>query len=134
MLPSSLEPGYVDSDKATVACFDLILPGIGEIIGGSMREHRLEELVRHMREDGLVKRKMPQDIEASEEEEPETYPYLEPGETLEPLQWYVDLRRWGSAPHGGWGLGFDRYLGYLSGVNNLRDVVPFPRYAGRADC
>lgn len=133
MLPSSIEEGYEEriGDRATVGAFDLILPGIGEILGGSMREHRLPNLIRNMRENGLIKKRMTAE---GAETDAELYPCLEPGETLEPLQWYADLRRWGSAPHGGWGLGFDRFLGYLSGVGNLRDVVAFPRYAGKADC
>ncbi|KAJ5693008.1 hypothetical protein N7462_002431 [Penicillium macrosclerotiorum] len=63
-----------------------------------------------------------------------SYPHLSPTEDLGHLQWYADLRRWGSAPHGGFGLGFDRFLGYLAGVSSVRDVVSFPRYFGRADC
>ncbi|RMD39827.1 hypothetical protein DV735_g5301, partial [Chaetothyriales sp. CBS 134920] len=62
------------------------------------------------------------------------YPYLQPGESLGSLQWYADLRRFGSSPHGGFGLGFDRLLAYLSGAASVRDVVGFPRYWGRADC
>ncbi|KAI5304418.1 Asparaginyl-tRNA synthetase [Ascosphaera pollenicola] len=133
MLPSSIAEEYEEQvgDKATVGAFDLILPGIGEILGGSMREHRLPNLIQNMRENGLIKKKA---TEGTEGTDAELYPYLEAGESLEPLQWYADLRRWGSAPHGGWGLGFDRFLGYLSGVGNLRDVVAFPRYAGKADC
>ena len=50
------------------------------------------------------------------------------------LDWYVDLRRYGSVPHGGFGLGFDRFLGYLAGISNLKDIVPWPRYYGRCDC
>ncbi|EEA20774.1 asparaginyl-tRNA synthetase [Talaromyces marneffei ATCC 18224] len=127
-------------DQATVACFDLLFPEICEVVGGSLREHRLAELISKMREYGLIKQG-PQSSKLMDDNENEhilalskNYPYLQPGETLGHLQWYADLRRWGSAPHGGFGLGFDRLLGYLAGVGSLRDVVPFPRYFGRADC
>ena len=97
----------------TVECFDLLVPEICEIVGGSMREHRLEPLIEKMRTGGMVG----------------------PGpDDLGSLKWYIDLRRWGSVPHGGFGLGFDRLLGYLSGVQNIREVVTFPRWYGRCDC
>ncbi|KAI9368300.1 hypothetical protein BJX61DRAFT_230462 [Aspergillus egyptiacus] len=114
------------AESETVACFDLLLPEVSEVAGGSLREHRLPELIQNMREHGLVK-------SSSTAKEP-TYPHLLPGEDLAHLQWYADLRRWGSAPHGGFGLGFDRFLGYLTGVSSIRDIVAFPRYFGRADC
>lgn len=127
--------------KETVACFDLLFPEICEVVGGSLREHRLPELISKMREYGLIKHAStisPLQKDDSDDEQvlalSKNYPYLQPGETLGHLQWYADLRRWGSAPHGGFGLGFDRLLGYLAGVGSLRDVVPFPRYFGRADC
>jgi asparaginyl-tRNA synthetase len=82
-----------------------------------MREHRLPELVKSMEEHGLQ--------EATDNST----------ETSDgSLQWYVDLRRYGSVPHGGFGLGFDRLLCYLSGVSNIRDVVSFPRWHKRCDC
>ena len=93
-----------------------------------------------MREHGLIKTRVPPapeaDAEAGAQADSETpmYPHLLPGEDLGHLQWYADLRRWGTAPHGGFGLGFDRFLGYLAGVSSIRDVVSFPRYFGRADC
>ncbi|KAH8693021.1 hypothetical protein BGW36DRAFT_325622 [Talaromyces proteolyticus] len=126
MAPSA---GSSAADRATVACFDLLLPEISEIVGGSLREHRLPELIQNMREHNLVKK-------GSGEASPgdAAYPSLLPDEDLGHLQWYADLRRWGSAPHGGFGLGFDRLIGYLAGVSSIRDVVPFPRYFGRADC
>ncbi|KAL2363014.1 hypothetical protein RJZ56_004045 [Blastomyces dermatitidis] len=127
----------------TVACFDLLMPEICEVVGGSIREHRLPNLIQNMREHGLI-RKMPEagpdaDCASSSshlaaEQGSSIYPYLQPDEYIGPMQWYADLRRWGSAPHGGFGLGFDRYLGYLAGVSSLRDVVPFPRHFGRAEC
>jgi hypothetical protein len=258
--PAKTKPG-----RETVACFDLLLPELGEVAGGSLREHRLPELIQNMREHGLIKKTAvtveategpevtepeakepelketeaqktevqeseiketeveesevkesdakeseatktevqesevketeveetevkkaevketeveetevkkaePQETEAKEPETTELarkekkakrkaekeqkakeraarekeakekaakeqlYPHLLPGEDLGHLQWYADLRRWGSSPHGGFGIGFDRLLSYLTGVQNVRDVVPFPRYAGKADC
>ncbi len=99
----------------TVDCFDLLVPGLGELAGGSMREHRLPELEESMRLHGL----------------PVPNP-RQPGSNN--LSWYLDLRRWGCPPHGGFGLGFDRLLSYLTGVTNVRDVVPFPRHFERCDC
>lgn len=91
----------------TVACFDLLVPDLCELAGGSMREYRAPELLRAMEAKGVV------------------------GNHLE---WYQDLRKYGSVPHGGFGLGFDRLLCYLSGVGSVRDVVAFPRWYGRCDC
>ncbi|CAI6338849.1 unnamed protein product [Periconia digitata] len=107
MAPSS---GVADDIQKveTVACFDLLVPEICELVGGSMREHRLPQLLASMEEHGLA-----------------------PDGSL---QWYSDLRRYGSVPHGGFGLGFDRLLCYLSGVSNIRDVVSFPRWHKRCDC
>ncbi|KIW10874.1 asparagine-tRNA ligase [Exophiala spinifera] len=114
--------------QETVACFDLLLPyGYCEVVGGSLREHRLKELIHNMRSKGLIKN-------AEEAINRTDYPFLEPGESLGALKWYADLRRFGSNPHGGYGLGFDRLLAYLTGVANVRDVVGFPRTWGRADC
>ena len=90
----------------TVAALDVLAPGIGEIIGGSQREERLDVLTKRMQEHGL-------DVE--------TY------------DWYLDLRRYGTAPHAGFGLGFERLVSYITGMNNVRDVIPFPRVPGRAD-
>ncbi|KAF5666742.1 asparaginyl-trna synthetase [Fusarium heterosporum] len=99
----------------TVDCFDLLVPNMGELAGGSMREHRLPQLEENMRALGL---EVPSKRSAGGKE----------------LAWYLDLRRWGCPPHGGFGLGFDRLLSYLSGVPNVRDVVPFPRHYHRCDC
>lgn len=99
----------------TVDCFDLIVPSLGELAGGSMREHRLAELQDNMRLHGLEVPGKRQDRSSG-------------------LGWYLDLRRWGCPPHGGFGLGFDRLLSYLTGVPNVRDVVPFPRHYQRCDC
>jgi asparaginyl-tRNA synthetase len=82
---------------------DVLVPGIGEIIGGSQREERLEVLQDNMGSEGL-----------SEED----------------YQWYLDLRKFGSVPHAGFGLGFERMLMMVTGVQNIRDVIPFPRTPG----
>jgi asparaginyl-tRNA synthetase len=141
MAPSPSAAEGADPAKATVACFDLLFPEICEVVGGSIREHRLPELITKMREFGLIKQRglAAQDTASSEQQQSDDengldYPYIQPGEDLGHLQWYADLRRWGSAPHGGFGVGFDRLIGYLTGVSSLRDVVPFPRYFKRADC
>jgi asparaginyl-tRNA synthetase len=84
---------------------DVLAPGIGEIIGGSQREERLDVLQRRMTEHGL---------------DAETY------------SWYLDLRRYGTVPHAGFGLGFERLLNYITGLNNIRDVIPYPRTPGHA--
>lgn len=89
------EPG-----RQTVECFDLLVPGVGEIIGGSAREERLDKLLWQMERC---------EIDMAE------------------YDWYIDLRRYGSVPHGGFGLGFERALMWLTGVENIRDVLPFPR-------
>lgn len=124
--PRNIKPFYMapstDSSvenqaTSTVACFDLLVPELCELVGGSMREHRLPELLKSMQDHGMD-HTVGTEFEAS-------------GGTL---QWYVDLRRYGSVPHGGFGLGFDRLLCYLSGVSNIRDVVSFPRWHRRCDC
>lgn len=137
MLPSKIGGGV--GEVETVACFDLLFPlGYCEIAGGSLREHRLQNLIQNMRQQGLLKKTI---ADSATSDLPETaspptsdYPFLEPGEDLGNLKWYADLRRYGSNPHGGFGMGFDRLLAYMTGVSNVRDVVPFPRSWGRADC
>ncbi|KAM5435117.1 asparaginyl-tRNA synthetase [Microsporum ferrugineum] len=131
MLPSGEPP---NENEETVACFDLLLPEICEVVGGSLREHRLSPLIQNMREHGLLKLRnsTPDPTFAVDAKAP--YPYLLANEELGSIQWYADLRRWGTVPHGGFGLGFDRFIGYLAGVSSLRDLVPFPRHFGRADC
>ncbi|KAL3462983.1 hypothetical protein BJX64DRAFT_131587 [Aspergillus heterothallicus] len=141
MAPSHTTGTNTESGKETVACFDLLFPEIGEIAGGSLREHRLPELIQNMRGHGLIKKTSlapegqngESEAKAAEAKE-QLYPHLLPDEDLGHLQWYADLRRWGSAPHGGFGIGFDRLLSYLTGVSNIRDIVAFPRYYGKADC
>lgn len=96
----------LNEDGTTVAALDVLAPGIGEIIGGSQREERFEVLDRRMTEMDLDK---------------ETY------------DWYLDLRRYGTVPHAGFGLGFERLVSYITGMSNIRDVIPYPRVPGRAD-
>ena len=117
--PKNIKPFYMlpsqefSLGRETVECFDLLVPDLCEIVGGSMREHRLEPLLEKMRANGMIG----------------------PGrDDFGDLKWYIDLRRWGSVPHGGFGLGFDRLLAYLSGVENIREIVTFPRWYGRCDC
>ncbi len=106
--PRTLKPFYMrcNEDGKTVRAMDVLVPGVGEIIGGSQREERLEVLEARMREQGL---------------HPEGY------------QWYLDLRRYGTVPHAGFGLGLERTVLFLSGMANIRDVIPFPRTPGNAD-
>jgi asparaginyl-tRNA synthetase len=126
--PRNIKPFYmapsantaIDAQAApTVACFDLLVPETCELVGGSMREHRLPELLESMDDHG-IRRSSSSDSDG--------------GSSDGSLQWYLDLRRYGSVPHGGFGLGFDRLLCYLSGVTNIRDVVSFPRWHKRCDC
>ncbi|MFZ5811223.1 MAG: asparagine--tRNA ligase [Thermodesulfobacteriota bacterium] len=100
--PKDIKAFYMrqNDDGQTVAAMDVLVPGIGEIIGGSAREERLDVLERRVAELGL---------------------------TMDAYWWYLDLRRFGSVPHAGFGLGFERLLMLLTGVSNIRDVIPFPR-------
>jgi asparaginyl-tRNA synthetase len=100
--PKEIKAFYMRSndDNKTVAAVDILVPGIGEIIGGSQREERLDYLEKRMRE---------LDIPTSE------------------MQWYLDSRRFGTVPHVGFGLGFERLVQYITGMTNIRDVIPFPR-------
>ena len=93
----------LNDDGKTVAAVDLLVPGVGELIGGSQREERLDILTQRMAELGL---------------------------SAEDYDWYLDLRRYGGAKHAGFGLGFERLIMYVTGVSNIRDVIPFPRTAG----
>jgi len=134
MAPSDAETlgKGANAQEPTVACFDLLMPEICEVVGGSMREYRLPELLKSMELHGLIKSGKPSnsplDGPASEAA------VSQDEEDFGSLKWYTDLRRWGSVPHGGFGLGFDRLLGYLAGVPNIREVVTFPRWVGRCDC
>jgi len=106
--PKEIKPFYMrlNDDGKTVAAMDLLVPGIGEIVGGSQREDQLEALEENMR-----RHKM----------DPADY------------KWYLDLRRYGTAPHSGFGLGFERMLMFITGVPNIRDVIPFARTPGSAE-
>jgi len=130
-IDGSLATGLSDP-RATVECFDLLVPESCEIVGGSMREHRLPHLLRSMYSHGLITSSAGKVLapEILDEALAASLEDLDLGS----LKWYVDLRRWGSVPHGGFGLGFDRLLGYLAGVGNIREVVTFPRWVGRCDC
>ncbi|KAJ9123706.1 hypothetical protein QFC24_003480 [Naganishia onofrii] len=109
--PQSLKPFYMrlndegnsTTPSPTVACFDLLVPGIGELVGGSLREERLLLLERAIEHAGLEKKS---------------------------YDWYLDLRRYGSVKHGGWGMGWERFVCWVTGVGNIRDVVAFPRWKG----
>ena len=103
--PKDIKAFYMraNDDGRTVAAVDLLVPGIGEIIGGSQREERLDLLTARMQELGMP---------------------------LEAYNWYLDLRRFGGVEHAGFGVGFERLLMYLSGMANIRDVIPFPRTPG----
>lgn len=96
----------LNDDGKTVAAVDLLVPGVGEIIGGSQREERIDILERRMEELNLNK---------------------------EDYWWYMDLRKYGGTRHAGFGLGFERLVMYLSGMSNIRDVLPYPRTTGSAE-
>ena len=106
--PREIKPFYMrmNEDGKTVAAMDLLVPRIGELIGGSQREERLDRLEARMDEMGMDK---------------------------EPYWWYLDSRRYGTAPHSGFGMGFERFLMMITGITNIRDVIPFPRTPGSID-
>lgn len=106
--PKEIKAFYMrlNDDGKTVAAMDMLVPGIGEIIGGSQREERLDVLEERIRELGM---------------DPADY------------SWYLDLRRYGGTKHAGYGLGFERLIMYITGVSNIRDVLPFPRTTGSAE-
>jgi asparaginyl-tRNA synthetase len=105
--PKEIKAFYMrqNDDGKTVAAMDVLVPGIGEIIGGSQREERLEVLDARMAESRLDRNQ---------------------------YDWYRDLRRYGTVPHAGFGLGFERTVAYATGLANVRDVIPFPRTPGNA--
>ncbi len=107
--PASIKPFYmrVNDDPTTVAAMDILVPGIGEIVGGSQREERYDVLLGRMQEVGI------------DEHE---------------YQWYLDLRRYGTTPHSGFGLGFERLVQFITGMHNIRETIPFPRTPGFAPC
>ncbi|KAK2609618.1 hypothetical protein N8I77_003112 [Diaporthe amygdali] len=130
--PSEIKPFYMRATPETgtathhtADCFDLLVPEFCEIAGGSMREHRLPQLLDSMKRHNMATPTL-DDVNAST-----TNDQMQLSSSLD---WYLDLRRWGCPPHGGFGLGFDRLLGYLSGVQSIRDTVTFPRWYGRCDC
>jgi asparaginyl-tRNA synthetase len=125
MLPSTTTD--TTTPPKTVANFDLLVPSHLELAGGSLREHRLDLLRAAMAAKGLGSGTA---ASTSEVTDPSSSPSSSPSGTLD---WYEDLRRFGSAPHGGFGMGFDRLLGYLSGTASVRDVVTWPRWSGRCD-
>jgi asparaginyl-tRNA synthetase len=100
--PTDIKAFYMrqNDDGKTVAAMDILAPGIGEIVGGSQREERLEFLLKRMEQ---------LDISAND------------------LDWYLDTRRFGTVPHSGFGLGFERMVQFVTGMSNIRDVIPFPR-------
>jgi asparaginyl-tRNA synthetase len=106
--PKEIKAFYMrqNDDGKTVAAMDLLVPGVGEIIGGSQREERLDLLLKRMEECGLKE---------------------------EDYWWYVNLRKFGGTKHAGFGLGFERIIMYLTGVSNIRDVLPYPRTVGNAE-
>ena len=106
--PKEIKAFYMrlNDDGKTVAAVDLLVPGIGEIIGGSQREERLDVLLARLKELGLKE---------------------------SDYSWYLDLRRYGGTKHAGYGLGFERLIMYITGISNIRDVLPFPRTTGSAE-
>jgi asparaginyl-tRNA synthetase len=106
--PKDIKPFYmrVNDDGKTVRAMDVLVPRVGEIIGGSQREERHDVLLQRLRDVGLDEK---------------------------PYWWYFDLRRYGSVPHSGFGLGLERMMMYLTGLKNIRDVIPFPRTPGNAE-
>ena len=106
--PKEIKAFYMrqNDDGKTVAAVDCLVPGIGEIIGGSQREERLDVLRNRIHELGMNE---------------------------ENYRWYLDLRRYGGPKHAGFGLGFERLIMYLTGIPNIRDVIPFPRTTGSAE-
>jgi asparaginyl-tRNA synthetase len=106
--PKEIKPFYMrlNDDGKTVTAMDVLVPGIGEIVGGSQREERLDVLLGNFAKHGL---------------DPEAY------------GWYADLRKYGSVPHAGFGLGFERMLMFVTGMANIRDVIPFARTPGNCE-
>jgi len=104
--PKDIKAFYMkqNDDGRTVRAMDVLVPRLGEIIGGSQREENLEKLVSRMAEKGM---------------------------NIDDYSWYLDLRRYGTVPHAGFGLGFERLIQYITGMANIRDVIPFPRAVGQ---
>ena len=106
--PKDIKAFYMrlNEDGKTVAAMDILAPGVGEIIGGSQREERYDHLVKRMQEMGI---------------------------SQETLYWYLDLRRFGTAKHAGFGVGLERLVSYITGIQNVRDIIPFPRTSKSAN-
>lgn len=106
--PAEIKAFYMrmNDDDKTVAAMDILFPGIGEIVGGSQREERYDVLLERMKAF---------DIHPEE------------------MEWFLDTRRFGTCPHAGFGLGFERLILFVTGMSNIRDVIPFPRYPGSAE-
>jgi len=106
--PKEIKAFYMrqNDDGKTVRAMDVLVPGIGEMVGGSQREERLDKLIQRMEEMGIP---------------------------AEELWWYLDTRRFGTCPHAGFGLGFERLIQFVTGMGNIRDVIPFPRYPKNAE-
>lgn len=106
--PKEIKAFYMrlNDDQKTVAAMDVLVPKVGELIGGSQREERLDILQQRIIDGGLA---------------------------LGQYEWYLDLRRFGSVKHSGFGMGFERMLLFATGLDNIRDVIPFPRSPGKAD-
>ena len=106
--PKEIKAFYMrdNDDGKTVAALDVLVPKVGEIIGGSQREERYTILKRKIEKQNLV---------------------------LQAYQWYLDLRKYGSVPHGGFGLGFERLVQFITGIDNIRDAIAFPRVPGSCD-
>lgn len=106
--PREIKAFYMrqNEDDKTVAAMDILFPGIGEIVGGSQREERLDKLETRMKEMHIP---------------------------IEEMSWYLDTRRFGTCPHAGFGLGFERLVLFVTGMSNIRDVIPFPRFPGSAE-
>ncbi|KAL8898958.1 MAG: hypothetical protein Q9207_006438 [Kuettlingeria erythrocarpa] len=128
MLPNARTGRQTVGTPDTAACFDLLLPELCEVVGGSLREHRLQPLITSMQRQN---KGQAADAQGAMSELTGRSTSLGMGNNLD---WYLDLRRFGSVPHGGFGLGFDRLLSYLTGIHNIKDVIPWPRHYGRCDC
>jgi len=104
--PAATKPFYMrqNDDGKTVACFDLLVPHVGELVGGSLREERSTLLEAAIKRQGLDK---------------------------DAYRWYTELRKFGGAPHGGYGMGFERLISWLGGIENVRECIPMPRWSGR---
>lgn len=106
--PKEIKAFYMrmNDDDKTVAAMDILFPGIGEIVGGSQREERMDKLLKRMKEMHIP---------------------------AEEMSWFLDTRRFGTCPHAGFGLGFERLVQFITGMGNIRDVIPFPRFPGNAE-